>query len=74
MDLGVGVGVVVQVLGGCARVHPPDVAPELVGELETHPRGFICNCSHCSLGGFAGAVMAVVVTWAQLWERASRPT
>jgi hypothetical protein len=33
MDLGVGV----QVLGGCARAHLPDVAPELVGELETHP-------------------------------------
>jgi hypothetical protein len=61
MDL--GVGGVVQVLGGCARAHLPDVAPELMGELETHQRAFICNYSRCSLGGFAGAVMAVVVTW-----------
>jgi hypothetical protein len=65
-----GVGGVFQVLGGCARAHPPDVAPELVGELETRPRAFICNCSRCSLGGFARAVMA----WAQLCARASRPT
>jgi hypothetical protein len=72
MDL--GVGGVVQVLGGCARAHPPDVAPELVGELETRMRAFICNCSRCSLGGFAEAVGVVVVTWAQLWARASRPT
>jgi hypothetical protein len=72
MDL--GVGGVVQVLGGCARAHPPDVAPELVGELETRPRAFICNCSRCSLGGLAGAVMVVVVMWAQLWALASRPT
>jgi hypothetical protein len=72
MDL--GVGGVVQVLGGCARAHPLDVAPELVGELETRPRAFICNCSCCSLGGFAGAVMAVLVMWAQLWARASRLT
>jgi hypothetical protein len=72
MDL--GVGGVVQVLGGCARAHPPNVAPELVGELETRPRAFICNCSRCNLGGFAGAVLAVVVTLAQLWARASQPT
>jgi hypothetical protein len=72
MDL--GVGGVLQVLGGCARAHPSDLAPELVSELETRSRSFICNCSHCSLGGFVGAVMAVVVTWAQLWARASQPT
>jgi hypothetical protein len=72
MDL--GLGGVVQVPSGCARAHPPNVAPELVGELETHPRAFICNCSHCSLGGFAGVVVVVVVTWVQLWARASRPT
>jgi hypothetical protein len=72
MDL--GVGGVVQVLGGWVRAHPPDVAPELVSELETRSRAFICNCSCCSLGGFVGAVMAVVVTWAQLWTRGSRPT
>jgi hypothetical protein len=60
MDL--GVGGVVQVPGGRARAHPPDVAPELMGELETRPRAFICYCIHCSLGGFAKTVMAVVVT------------
>jgi hypothetical protein len=60
MDL--GVGGVVRVLGGCARAHPPDVAPELGGELETRPRAFICNCSCYSLGGFTGAVVAVAVT------------
>jgi hypothetical protein len=69
-----GVGGVLQVLNGCARAHPPDVAPELVSELKTHSRAFICNRSRCSLGGFVGAVMAVVVTWAQLWARASRTT
>jgi hypothetical protein len=31
--MGLGVGCVVQVLGGCVRAHPLDVAPELVGEL-----------------------------------------
>jgi hypothetical protein len=67
-----GVGGVLQVLSGCARAHPPDVAPELVSELETRSRAFICNCSRWSLGGFVGAVMAVVVTWAQL-SRASQP-
>jgi hypothetical protein len=72
MDL--GVGVVVQVLNGCARAHLPDVSPELVGELETRPRAFICICSRCSLGGFAGVVVAVVVVWAQLWAQASRLT
>jgi hypothetical protein len=30
-----GVDGVLHVLGGCARAHPPDVAPELVSELET---------------------------------------
>jgi hypothetical protein len=34
------------------RAHPPDVAPELVRELETRSRAFICNCSRCSLGTF----------------------
>jgi ABC-type phosphate/phosphonate transport system permease subunit len=60
-----GVGGVLQVLGGCARAHLPDVAPELVSELETHSRVFVCNCRHCSLGGFVGAVTAVMSTWAQ---------
>jgi hypothetical protein len=72
MDL--GVGGVLQVLGGCVRAHPPDVVPELVSELETRSRAFICNCSRCSLGGFVREVMAVVVTWAQLWAWVSRPT
>jgi hypothetical protein len=72
MDL--GVCGIVQVLGGCARVHPPDVAPELLGELKTRPRAFICNCSCCSLGCFVGAVMTVMVMWAQLWVWASRLT
>jgi hypothetical protein len=72
MDL--GVGGVLQVLGGCARVHPPDVAPELVSELETSSRAFICICSSCSLRGFVGAAMAIVVTRALIWERSSRPT
>jgi hypothetical protein len=67
------VGGVLQVLGGCARAHPPDVAPELVGELETNSRAFICICSRCSLGGFVGTVTVVVVTWAWSWARASRP-
>jgi hypothetical protein len=49
-----GVGGVPQVLSGCARAHPLDVAPELVSELETRSRAFICNCSRCSLGGFVG--------------------
>jgi hypothetical protein len=52
-----GVGGVLQVLGGCARAHPSHVAPELVSELETRSRAFICNCSHCSLEGFVGAVI-----------------
>jgi hypothetical protein len=69
-----GVGGVLQVLGGCARAHPPDVAPELVSELETRSRAFICNCSHCGLGGFIGAVTAVVMTWARSWVWVSRPT
>jgi hypothetical protein len=69
----VGVGGVLQDLGGCAGVHPPDVAPELVSEVETRSRAFICNCSCCSLGGIVCAVMVVVVTWAQSWVRVSRP-
>jgi hypothetical protein len=52
MDLGV-----VQVLGGCAKAHPPDVAPELVGELETRLRAFICNV----------AIVALEVLSGQLW-------
>jgi hypothetical protein len=48
----VGVGDVLFVRGGCARAHPPDVAPELVSELETHSQAFICNCSRCSFGLF----------------------
>jgi hypothetical protein len=50
--MGLGVGGVLQVLGGCTRAHPLDVAPELVSELETHLRAFICNCSRCSYGAF----------------------
>jgi hypothetical protein len=46
----VGVDGVFRVLGGCTRAHPPDVAPELVSELETHSRAFMCDCSHYSLG------------------------
>jgi hypothetical protein len=69
-----GVGGVLQVLGGCARAHPPDVAPELLSQLKTRSRAFICNCSRCSLGGFVGAVFAVVVTWAQSWVQVSWPT
>jgi hypothetical protein len=38
-----GVGGLLQVLGGCARAHPPDLAPELVSELKTRSRAFICN-------------------------------
>jgi hypothetical protein len=75
--MGLGVGGAVQVLGGCARAHPPYVAPELVGELKTRSRAFICNCSLCNLGDFVGAVVAVVVTWAQSWawvSRSMRPT
>jgi hypothetical protein len=53
-------------------VHPPDVAPELVSELETRSRAFICYCSCCSLGGFVGAATAVVMTWAWSWVRVSR--
>jgi hypothetical protein len=60
-----GVGGVLQVLGGCARAHPLDVAPELVSELETRSRAFVCNCSHGSLGGFVGVVTVVMATWAQ---------
>jgi hypothetical protein len=67
-----GVEGVLRVLSGCARAHPPDVAPELVSELKTRSRAFICNCSRCSLGGFVGAVMVVVMTWAWSWARASR--
>jgi hypothetical protein len=59
-----GVGGVLQVFGGCARVHLPDVAPELVSELETRSRAFVCNCSRCRLGGFVGAITVVIVTWA----------
>jgi hypothetical protein len=55
-------------------VHPPDVAPELVSELETHSRAFICNCSRCSLGGFVEEVMAVVVMWAWSFVRVSQTT
>jgi hypothetical protein len=68
-----GVGGVLQVLGGCARAQPPDVAPELVSELETRSRAFICICSRCSLGGFVGAISVVVVTWTWSWARASWP-
>jgi hypothetical protein len=64
-QVGVGVGGILLVLGGCAQAHPPDVAPELVSELETRSRAFFCNCSHCSRGGFAGAVTAIMATWAQ---------
>jgi hypothetical protein len=46
----VGVDGVLRVLGGCARAHPPDVAPELVSKLETRSRVFMCDCSRCSLG------------------------
>jgi hypothetical protein len=63
--VGLGVGGILQILGGCTREHPPDVAPELVSELETRSRAFVCNCSRCSLGGFVGAVTAVMATWAQ---------
>jgi hypothetical protein len=45
-----GVDGALRVLGGCARAHPPDVAPELVCELETRSRAFMCDCSRCSLG------------------------
>jgi hypothetical protein len=45
-----GVDGVLHALGGCARAHPPDVAPELVSELETHSRAFIRDCSRCSFG------------------------
>jgi hypothetical protein len=45
-----GVGVVLHVLGGCAHAHPPDVAPEPVGELKTRPRAFMLDYSRCSLG------------------------
>jgi hypothetical protein len=56
------------VLGGCARAHPPDVAPELVIELETRSRAFIRICSRCILGGFTGAVSIVMVAWTWSWE------
>jgi hypothetical protein len=62
------VGGVLQVLGGCARAHLPDVAPELVSESETRSQAFFCNCSRCSLRSFVGAVTTVVMTWA--WSRA----
>jgi hypothetical protein len=68
-----GVGGVLRVLSGCARAHPPDVAPELVSELETRSQVFICICNRCSLGGFVGVVSVVVVMWAWSWARASRP-
>jgi hypothetical protein len=49
------------------RAHPPDVAPELVGELETRSRAFIC--SRCSFGPFrrgsrgdVGAVMGAGIS------------
>jgi hypothetical protein len=67
-----GVGGVLQVIGGCARAHLPNVASELVSELETHLRAFICNCSHCSFwvfrrgsygrSGDVGAVMGVGIS------------
>jgi hypothetical protein len=47
--------------GGCARVHPPDVGPEPVGELKTHSRAFICDCNRCKRGYFDGVVVVVVV-------------
>jgi ribosomal protein S27AE len=50
--IGFGVGAVLGVPGGCARVHPPDVAPEPVSELETRSRAFKLHCSHCSMGLF----------------------
>jgi hypothetical protein len=43
---------VLHVLGGCARAHPLDVAPELVSELETLLRALTRVCSHCSLRMF----------------------
>jgi hypothetical protein len=60
-----GVGGVLQVLGGCTRAHPLDVDLELVSELETRSRAFVCNCSRCSLGGFVRAATAVMATWVQ---------
>jgi hypothetical protein len=47
-----GVGGVLQVLDGCARAHLSDLAPELVSELETRLRAFICNFSRCSFWAF----------------------
>jgi hypothetical protein len=44
-----GVDGVLHVLSGCARAHPPDVAPMIVSESETRSRAFIRNCSCCSL-------------------------
>jgi hypothetical protein len=49
---GFGVGAILCVLGGCARAHPPDVAPEPVGELKTRSRAFELHCGCCSLGLF----------------------
>jgi hypothetical protein len=46
----VGVDGVLRALGGWARAHPPDVAPELVRELETSARAFMYDCSRCSSG------------------------
>jgi hypothetical protein len=45
-----GVDGVLRVLGGCARAYPPDVALELVSELEARSRAFMRDCSRCSLG------------------------
>jgi hypothetical protein len=45
-----GVNGVLRVLSGCARAHPPDVAPELVSELTTRSRDYMCDCSRCSPG------------------------
>jgi hypothetical protein len=45
-----GVDDALRVLGGCVRVHPPDVAPEPMSELKTRSRAFMCDRSRCSLG------------------------
>jgi hypothetical protein len=52
------------VLGGCARAHPPDVAPEHVVELKTRSRASMFDCSRCSLKCFAGVVVVNVVVTA----------
>jgi hypothetical protein len=58
---GFGVGAVLRVLDGCARAHPPHVAPEPVGELNTRSRAFKLQHSRCSLGMFCGVVVVIVV-------------